>query len=67
MAIERCDFQKMSACHFFEKMSSDIKFDVISASQMRNKVRNLQQKYLKAVDLRQQMEHILDNETMLSK
>lgn len=59
--------QKMSACYFFEKMSSEVKFDVISPSQLRNKVRNLQQKYLKAVELRQQMEHILDNETMLSK
>lgn len=58
--------QKMSACYFFEKMSSAVKFDVISPSQMRNKVRNLQQKYLKAVELRQQMENILDNETMLS-
>lgn len=58
--------QKMSACYFFEKMSSAVKFDVISPSQMRNKVRNLQQKYLKAVELRQQMENILDNDTMLS-
>lgn len=57
----------MSACYFFEKMSSTVKFDVISPSQIRNKVRNLQQKYLKAVELRQQMEHILDNETMLSE
>lgn len=60
-------FQKMSACFFFEKMSSAVQFDVISPSQIRNKVRNLQQKYLKAVELRQQMEHILDSETMISE
>lgn len=58
--------QILSANQFFEQMSNDIKFDKISSSQMRNKIRNLQQKYLRAVDMKTKIGCELDLATLES-
>lgn len=63
---ENEQFQALSANQFFEQMSNDIKFDKISSSQMRNKIRNLQQKYLRGVDMKTKIGCELDLATLES-
>lgn len=56
-----------TANQFFEEMSDVIKFDTITASQMRNKIRNMHQKYLKAVDVKTKIGSDLDLATLESR
>lgn len=58
---------KTSANQFFDKMTCSVKFGKISSSQMRNKLRNLHEKYLKAIDLKVKSENKLDLETLEGK
>lgn len=55
---------QLSANQFFEQMSDAVKFDTISSSQIRNKIRNLHQKYLKAVDMKTKIGCDLDLATL---
>lgn len=56
-----------TANQFFEQMSDAIKFDNITSSQMRNKIRNMHQKYLKAVDVKTKFGSDMDLATLESR
>lgn len=55
---------QLTSNQFFEQMSDAIKFDKITPSKMRNKIRNLHQKYLKAIDVKTKFANDLDLATL---